>query len=124
MRPFALRSEDPPGDDVMIVRAGQMTTDTVRRSTSKFFEEHGIYALSVFATLDHPVEELCRDHVLARYGSVRTSTFGTVRAAGFALLPTLRRPHFSVVLPDLDSTTLDRLSSCFSEPVPNPGRTL
>jgi hypothetical protein len=32
-----------------------------------------------------------------------------LRSLGFALIPTLDRPHFDVVLPDLDDTTLDRL---------------
>lgn len=71
-----------------------------------------------------PVLDLCRDRVLVRYGVVRTSAFGILRATGFALLPSLRRPHFSIVLPELGTATLDRLDSCFGAPVPNPGRTL
>lgn len=124
MRPFALRTEEPPPDETVVVRAGQMSTDNVRRSASRFFDEHGVYALSVFAALDHPIDELCRDRVLVRYGVIRTSAFGVLRAAGFALLPSLRRPHFSIVLPDLEPATVDRLSACFGGPAPNPGRTL
>jgi len=32
-----------------------------------------------------------------------------VRAAGFAAWPTNQFPHFSIVLPDLDLATLERL---------------
>jgi hypothetical protein len=59
---------------------------------------------------------------LLRYGKVRLSTVGRLRAAGFALLPTLRRPHYDVVLPDITDLTLDRLDGAFDAPIPNPGR--
>lgn len=45
---------------------------------------------------------------------------GRVRAAGFALLPTLDRPHYDVVLPDLRDRTLERQESAFDEPQANP----
>jgi hypothetical protein len=44
------------------------------------------------------------------------------RSLGFALIPTLDRPHFDVVLPDLDDATLDRLELGFDVPIPNPAR--
>ena len=47
---------------------------------------------------------------------------GRLRGAGFALLPTLERPHYDVVLPDLSVQTLDRLERAFDAPVPNPAR--
>ena len=41
------------------------------------------------------------------------STVARLRQAGFALLPTLDAPHYSVVLPDVSPETLQRFQSCF-----------
>jgi hypothetical protein len=68
------------------------------------------------------VEEACRGERVASYRQVRLSTFGRVRAAGFALLATFDRPHFTLVLPDLSELTLARLDRCSDDPIPNPGR--
>jgi hypothetical protein len=123
MRPFALRSEDPPDDAVVVVRGGEMNSEHVRRTASQSHEELGIYGVSVFLALDDDLIGLCRgEPMLARYGKIRCSTTGRLRAAGFALLPTLERPHYDVVLPDLSVPTLDRLHRAFDAPVPNPAR--
>lgn len=50
------------------------------------------------------------------------STFGRVRASGFALLATFDHPHFTLVLPDLSELTIARLDRCFDDAIPNPGR--
>jgi len=56
--------------------------------------------VSVFLALDVTVDELCRDRPeLQRYGKVRLTTAGRLRSLGFALVPTLDRPHYDVVLP-------------------------
>ncbi len=123
MRPIVLRDEDAPDDAVVVVRGGEMNGDTVRRTATDAFDEFGIYAVSVFLALDVSVEQLCRDRPeLQRYGKVRMSTAGRLRALGFAMIPTLDRPHFDVVLPDLADATLDRLESGFDRPVLNPSR--
>ena len=59
---------------------------------------------------------------VVRYGKVRFSTVGRLRSGGFPLIPTLGRPHYDIVLPDLDVSTLVRLDRCFDPAVPNPGR--
>lgn len=49
------------------------------------YDELGLYTVSVFLALDEPVESLCaREPYLVRYGKVRLSTVGAIRAAGFA----------------------------------------
>ncbi len=79
--------------------------------------------MSVFLTLDAGVDELCAaEPFLVRYGKVRLSTAGRLRAGGFPLIPTLQRPHYDVVLPDLEPPTLLRLDDCFDAPLTNPGR--
>jgi hypothetical protein len=121
MSPILLRDEDPPGDAVVVVRGGLMNSGYVRESATDTFEEYGIFALSVFLTLDRTFAELCgAEPFLSRYRQVRRSTVARVRAAGFALLPTLGRLHYNVVLPDATDRTLERLDSAFDPPEPNP----
>ena len=123
--PIVLRDEDPPDGAVVVVRGGQMQSDYVRRTANDAHDELGLYALSVFLVLDDPIEVLCaREPFLSRYGKVRLSTVGRLRAEGFPVIPTLDRPHYDVVLSDLSDRSLARLESCFDPPVPNPGRRL
>lgn len=125
MRFLALRNEEPPDDTVVVIRGGEMASEDVRRTARDAFEETGIYSLSVYLTLDAPVDELCRgEPFLARYGKVRLSTAGRLRRAGFVLLATLARPHYDIVLPDTSDGTLLRVEQCFDAPVLNPGRML
>ncbi len=125
MRLVALRGEEPPDDTVVVIRAGEngLTPETLRRTATAAHRESGFYGVSVFLALDVDVAELCAStDFLRRYSQIQESTAGRVRAAGFALLATEARPHFDVVLPDLDEQTLDRLRSCFDALRPNPGR--
>jgi hypothetical protein len=122
MRTIELRDELPPDDGIVVVRGGQMNSDFVVRTASRSFDEIGLWTVSVFIT-DGPVVDLCRSVVeLERYGKVRLSNVGRLRVLGFALIPTLSFPHFDVVLPDLDESTLDRLELAFDVPIPNPAR--
>jgi hypothetical protein len=120
---LVLRGESPPDDAVVVVRGGEMNSAFVRASAQDSFDDFGIFTISVSLTLDMPVEELCvTDRRLTRYGQVRLSTVGRLRVLGFALLPTLARPHYDVVLPDLANDTLDRLELGFDPPIPRPHR--
>ena len=123
MRPLLLRDELPPDDIVVVVRGGEMNSQSVRTSAENAFGRFGVFTVSVSLALDGSVAELCSsDGRISRYGKVRLSTVGRLRALGFALLPTLTRPHYDVVLPDLDDETLDRLELGFDSPVPRPIR--
>lgn len=123
MKPLVLRNEEPPDDTVVVVRGGEMKSAFVRETARDSFEEFGFHAVSVFLALDDPVDRLCSSEpYLARYGQVRLTDVGRLRLAGFALLPTLDRPHYDVVLPDLSDATLERLEGSFDEPIRNPAR--
>lgn len=123
MEPIVLRDEEPLDDVVVVVRGGEMRSDYVRRTATDAHDELGIYTVSVFVALDDPPQVLCaREPHLARYGKVRYTTLGRLRAAGFPLVPTLARPHYDVVLPDVTDATLVRLDGCFDPPVTNPAR--
>lgn len=70
-----------------------MTGEFIRRTATDAHEEHGIYAVSVFLTLDPDVDDLCAaEPFLVRYGKVRLSTVGRLRSDGFPLIATLDRP--------------------------------
>ncbi len=104
------------------MRAGVLDREDARRAARRARTETGILSLSVFAALGQRVDELCRDRDLVRYRQVRTSSFGRLRRAGFAVLPTFAEPHYDVVLADLEDETMERLERCFEAPGPNPGR--
>jgi len=119
-----IRGEQPPADTVVIIRAGVMATETLRRTAEDSFEDFGVYLVSVEAVLEGTIEEVCRasPRIGARYGQVRLSTAGRLRPAGFVLLATFDRPHYDVALPDLSDPVISRLDDCFDPAVPNPGK--
>ena len=121
-RPLPLRSEQPPDDTTVVLRGGAMSADNVRRAAERTFDLYAIFGISVEGVLESTVQEASRGDRLAGYRHVRLSTFGRVRGAGFALLATFDRPHFTLVLPDLSDFTLARLDRCFDGPIANPGR--
>jgi hypothetical protein len=123
VKPFVLRDEDPPDDAVVVIRGGEMESDSVRRSAERNHDAFGFYGISVFVAVDQPVRVLCANlGQIARYSKVRLSTAGRLRSEAFPIIPTLDRPHFDIVLPDLEHRTLARLDGCFGPPQPNPGR--
>lgn len=123
MRPVVLRDDEPPDDAVVVIRGGEMVSESVRRSAERNHQEFGFFGISVYLAEGVMVEVLCATvSRLTRYAKVRLSTAGRLLSRGFALLPTLERPHFDVMLPDLAGPTLSRLNECFDPPLPNPGR--
>lgn len=99
-----------------------MGAEGVRRAAERTFGLYAVFGISVEGVLDATVQDACRGERVAGYRRVRLSTFGRLRTAGFALLATFDRPHFTLVLPDLSDFTLSRLDRCFDAPIPNPGR--
>jgi len=117
-----LRSEQPPDDATVVLRAGVMSAENVRRAAERSFDLYAVFGISVEGVIDTTVQDACRGERIAGYRRVRLSTFGRVRTGGFALLATFDHPHFTLVLPDLSELTVARLDRCFDEPIPNPGR--
>ncbi len=121
-RPLPLRPDVPPDDITIVLRAGVMEAANVVRAAERTFALYALYGISVEGVLGTSVQDACRGERLASYRRVRLSTFGRIREAGFALLATFDRPHFTLVLADLSEVTLARLDRCFDDPIPNPGR--
>ena len=118
-----LRSEQPPDDAAVVLRAGVTSPDNIRRSAERTFAIYAVYGISVEGVIGRTVLDACRtSDRIAGYRQIRLSTFGRLRAAGFALLATFDHPHFTRVLADLSEVTIARLGRCFDDPIPNPGR--
>lgn len=122
VQPFPLRSELPPDDTAVVLRAGVMDAENVRRAAERTFDLYAVYGISVEGVIGETVQDACRSERIATYRRVRLSTFGRLRDAGFALLASFDHPHFTLVLADLSELTMARLDRCFDAPIPNPGR--
>ena len=58
-RPLPLRSEQPPDDAAVVLRAGVMSPDNVRRSAERTFALYAVYGISVEGVLDGSVQDAC-----------------------------------------------------------------
>lgn len=119
-RGLPLRAEHPPDEATVVVRAGVMAAEGVRRSAQRTFDAYAVFGISVEAVIGQTVLDVCRGERISSYRQIRLSTFGRLRGAGFAALASFDHPHFTVVLPDLSEVTLARLGACFDGPIPNP----
>lgn len=122
MTPLPLRKEEPPHDDVVVVRGGAMGRKSLRGGAARSHTLFGLYGLSVYGAAESDTDVLLGVEQLARYGLVRLSSFGVLRTAGFAVLPSFVAPHFTVVLAHVDDALLDQMVACFGPAVPNPWR--
>ncbi|MGH9021868.1 MAG: hypothetical protein ACRDV9_01990 [Acidimicrobiia bacterium] len=111
MSPFRVRREKLADDALVVVRGGELDLALMRTDAVNAFRRFGEYGVSVFAAPDGTaLEHLARER-LVRFEVLTLMTAGAVRSAGLELRPTFRRPHYTIVLPDLDQD-LDRLSAC------------
>lgn len=128
VRNLRLREEAHPEGHIVVVRGGVIedrTDDELRKRAADAEARIGLLAQSVLLMPAADVVDVCQsDGRVSRYGRVNLSTVARLRRAGFALLPTLEAPHYSVALPDVSSETLRRLRSCFDPAQPNPPTTL
>lgn len=108
-----LRVDAPPADAVVVVRGGSDTIDKLRRHalrTARAWALDGspLFGISVFAVVDRPLDVLLRDR-FSTFRRVHLTTAGTLRGAGFGLLPTGLVPHFTVRLDGTEEDELQRL---------------
>ncbi len=104
LRPH-VRSETLRGEDIVVIRGGPDTAEKVLGHARRL---HAIYVLdgmpvfgvSVVAALDDlgpaSLDRLLADR-MASYGSVYLPRAGSLIDAGFELLPTFARPHFTAL---------------------------
>ena len=85
-------------------------------------DSHPVWGISVFCALDD-IGPASLEGLLRRFSSYRVVHLPTVAALiaeGFELLPTFRRPHFTVRLPDGQPLQLVRLVQALGRAEPNP----
>lgn len=120
-----LRPEPPPDDLLLVVRGGTLTLSDghLTNQVSDCWERHRFFGVSVFGAPDDDLGILSQAVRAIRIRPVvRMARCGSLRSAGFEVLPTFPNPyHFSVVLPDAAPVTFDTLRRCFGDPMPNPG---
>lgn len=116
--PVQTRGEPAPDPAVVVVRGGlhSLDPDKVVDDATDAFLRDGHYAISTFGALDGDIKALCQR--VPRLGNpgpgqLWVARVGDLREGGFDLLDTPPDDHFDVVLPDLESETVDRLRSCF-----------
>lgn len=120
-----LRDEQAPRDAIVVVRGGRDSIDKLRTHavrTARAWSLDGLPLLgvSVFAALDQPVEILLQQR-FATFRMVYLTSVATIEAAGFDLLPTGLRPHFTVRLERADGAELAELHRSFGPERDNPG---
>jgi len=88
-----------------------MEIATLRLDAIRAHRRFGEHAISVFGAPDEDAVAEVAQGVLCRYDVLTLVTARAIRSAGLELRPTFRRPHYSVILPDLPDC-LDRLAAC------------
>jgi len=100
--PFRIRDDRLADDALVVVRGGTLDRDGVRADALAAHARFGEYGISVFGAEDEvAVDVLARDR-LAQFESLVLMTAGAIRGAGLELRPTFRRPHYTIMLPDLE----------------------
>lgn len=126
LRPL-LRDERPPSDAVVIVRGGPSSVGRLREHARRthdayMLDDQPLWGVSVFCALDD-VGTASIDTLLQRFASYRVvhlPTVGQLVASGFELLPSFRRPHFTVRLEDDGERSLTGLLEALGPPGANP----
>lgn len=121
------RSEEPPPSTASVVIRGGPDRPSLLQTHAKrlqrLYELDGepVLGISVFVVLDDvgPASERgILANKLRSYPSIYRSTLGRIIDAGFVLLPTFTRPHYTVVLPGIE--TVSELATALGPPLANP----
>jgi ketol-acid reductoisomerase len=70
-QPLRLRPEQPPDDITVVLCAGVMSSDNVRRAAERTFAVYAVYGISVEGVIGMTVQEACRGERIASYRRVR-----------------------------------------------------
>jgi hypothetical protein len=118
-----LRNEQQPAVATLLVRGGPDTASKLRRHAERTarawaLDGRPLFGISVFAVLDMPLDDLLRRRFTS-FRAVHTPTVGRLAESQFELLPTGRRPHFTVRLHSVNDSELDRLLAALGAAQPN-----
>ena len=114
MSPFRVRREPAPDDGLFLVRGDELVAEMLRRDAIRTYRRFGEYGVSVMgASTEADIDELAGG-LLRRFEVLTVMSAGARRRSGIELRPTFRRPHYTVMLPDLDEDIF-RLLRCENE---------
>jgi hypothetical protein len=119
-------AEDHLPDEAIVVRGGMMGSPSLRSNAGVSSAELGIWAISVWAYPEQTAEEVAEearrvDEVALPQGKLRFSMAGRIRSAGYDLIATNQRGHYSLVVPaEPTEAVWDDLRSIFDETCRNP----
>jgi hypothetical protein len=127
LRPH-IRDDTPPEDTTVVVRGGpnsieKLVRHAVRMNRAYQLDGRAFWGVSVFLALDETGEASISGLLSGRmrtFRIVHTPILGQLHTAGFEVLPTFRRPHFTLVIPDAAPGTLERLLSALGPGAVNP----
>jgi len=107
VQPLPIRRDEPPDDAVVVIRAGVMDRLGLEESAIPVLRRIRRPRHLGGSAIHTPVATACRtSRHLLRYRHVRLSTFGRLRASGFAVVATSAHPHVTLTLPDLSELTI------------------
>jgi len=117
--PFRVRRERLANDALVVIRGDELSVPLVRRDAPRAYRRFGEYGVSVLGAPDGDALDALAASVLIRFEVLTVMRVGTIRAAELELRPTFRRPHYSVMPPDLDADVA-WLVRCENVQWPNP----
>ena len=115
-----LRDGDVVGDDMVLVRGGELDADVLRADAQRYHGMYGTYGISAFAVRGLTVDEMAQQVPLVRFDRLTLIKAGQLVGAGLRLEPTGRNPrHYTVGFDDLDGG-VKALTSCDRQVMTNP----
>lgn len=119
---YRVRAEQLADDALLVVRGGLLEFASLRADALAAAARFGAPGISVFAApTASDLDDLARER-LDRFEVVTVMTAGAIRSAGLELLPTFRRPRYTVLLPGPDAG-LRALLGCENRVIANPHHT-
>lgn len=119
MAGYRIRNEPLYDRSLVVVRGNRLERATLRDDAVVAHARFGQYGISVLAAENAgAIDDLARTR-LDRFEWLTITTVGDIRDAGLEIVPTFRRPHCTVMLPDLDAD-IDRLLRCNNVVAINP----
>lgn len=123
-----VRDEVPPPQAVVVLRGGpddgsKLAKHAARTNRRFMLDGQPLWGISVFLALDPAGHASLHGLLSGRmrtYRIVHTADLEQIRSAGFDVLPTFARPHFTLVMPDVAPKTLAQLASALGPGQPNP----
>jgi hypothetical protein len=120
-----IRTEAPPDDTVVVVRAGPLTPEKIvehaERQMAVFsFGGAPMASISVDLCIDGwQLERVLQERMWSR-GRYAVTTAGALRMAKYELVPTNAAPHYDIVLPSASMRAAEELLALFGPTMDNP----